>query len=113
MTQVNTLTGFARMITRIVSGNGAEWIGNNPDFATSGEGPPMSLIRPALDGGELQRIFASAAAREVFDAVTRPEMKPRTKFEEVPGAGSCVHLDRSSAFLEGVNAFIGDKDDIL
>ena len=29
------------------------------------------------------------------------------------GGGSCVHLDTSSAFLEGVNQFIGDKDDIL
>lgn len=69
--------------------------------------PGVRIVRGENDA------LSSAAAREVLDAVTRPEMKPRTKFEEVPGAGSCVHLDSSSAFLEGVNAFIGDKDDIL
>ena len=69
--------------------------------------PGVRIVRGENDA------LSSAAAREVYAAVTRPEMKPRTTFEEVPGAGSCVHLDTSSAFLEGVNQFIGDKDDIL
>jgi pimeloyl-ACP methyl ester carboxylesterase len=51
------------------------------------------------------------AAMEVVDGLARGVMdKSGVAFEEVEGAGSCVHLDRSAFFLDGVNAFISAHD---
>jgi proline iminopeptidase len=49
----------------------------------------------------------------VYDAVARAEMAPEAAgvgFESVEGAGSCVHLDASAAFLESVDQFLAARD---
>ena len=66
--------------------------------------PAVRLLRGERDA------LSSEAVREVYEGIARAEMKPRVTFEEVEGAGSSVHLDRSADFLEGVNAFISSWD---
>jgi hypothetical protein len=45
--------------------------------------------------------LSSEAVKELFDGIARADMKPRVALDVMEGAGSCVHLDRSEAFLDG------------
>ena len=66
--------------------------------------PAVKIFRGENDA------LSAGAVGELYDAIARADMKPRVFLEEVPGAGSCVHLDKSASFLEKTNAFIAAWD---
>ena len=92
-----------------------------PDGALAGweadEGGRLGELSAKVGGVRFARGTEDAlslrGAREVYDAVARAEMAPDEAgvgFESVEGAGSCVHLDASAAFLESVDQFLAAHD---